>query len=300
MNLERIHTAVAAYLRDADPADAARLEFFEGLYGAIDARSKSVAAAGGYAAPSADAVRDALAAGTPVFSKAPVHIDADAFGATCADVAAFMADHAGLDADAAGALRAFDWVRFAQRADLAQAGSDPTAFVNEVLANLGAFEVPADLPANLCAMTVMFALRAHLEPASDAVRAVYERAVAEGGEPAPASVDCPVCGSPASASWVGDTGDTSGAGRRQYCAQCGAQWHFDRVRCGRCGTRNQGHLHYTNVEGDRAHRLQTCDECGDYERVVFQEDLPAGVPLVMEVEDVAMAPLDAIAQERTA
>lgn len=300
MDLERIHAAVAAYLRDAAPADAARLEFFEGLYGVLDERAQGVAAASGYAAPSAGETGELFAAGTPVFSKAPVAIDADEFGATCAAVASFMADHAGLDADAAQALGAFDWVRFAQRADLAQAGSDPTAFVNEVLANLGAFDVPAELPANLCAMTVMFALRAHLEPASEAVRAAYAQAVAEGGEHAPASIDCPVCGSPASASWVGNTGDTSGSGRRQYCAQCGAQWHFDRVRCGRCGTRNQGHLHYTNVEGDRAHRLQTCDECGDYERVVFQDDLPQGVPFAMEVEDVVMAPLDAIAQQREA
>jgi FdhE protein len=300
VDLERIHTAVAAYVGDAAPADAARLEFFEGLYGVLDERAKGVAAAGGYTAPSAGDLREILAAGTPVFSKAPVAIDAGAFGATCAAVAAFMADHAGLEETAAAALRAYDWARFAERADLGQAGSDPTAFVNGVLANLGSFDVPADLPANLCAMTVMFALRAHLESASNAVRDAIERAVAEGGEPAPASIDCPVCGSPASASWVGNTGDTSGSGRRQYCAQCGAQWHYDRVRCGRCGTRNQGHLHYTNVEGDRAHRLQTCDECDDYERVVFQEDLPAGVPLVMEVEDVAMAPLDAIAQQREA
>lgn len=299
MDLERIHTAVAAYLRDAEPADAARLEFFEGLYGVIDEREKAVAAGGDYAVPAAGELHDMLAAGNPVFSQVHVQIDADAFGKTCADVAAFMADHAGLEESAAGALRAYDWARFAERADMAQAGSDPTAFVNEVLANLGSYDVPVDLPANLCAMAVVFALRAHLEPASEAVLAACKQA-AEEGEPVPASIDCPVCGSPAAASWVGNTGDTSGSGRRQYCAQCGAQWHYDRVRCGRCGTRNQGHLHYTNVKGDRAHRLQTCDECGDYERVVFQEDLPSGIPLVMEVEDVAMAPLDAIAQEREA
>ena len=63
--------------------------------------------------------------------------------------------------------------------------------------------------------------------------------------------------------------------------------------CGVCGTENASRLHYFHVEGDSSHRLQNCDECGQYQRMVFEEDL--SIPLSMEVEDVVMAKLDAIA-----
>lgn len=60
-----------------------------------------------------------------------------------------------------------------------------------------------------------------------------------------------------------------------------------------CGTHNQSHLHYFNEERDFAHRLQSCDECGQYQRMVMQDEAPG--PAVMEVEDVVMAKLDRIA-----
>ena len=70
------------------------------------------------------------------------------------------------------------------------------------------------------------------------------------------------------------------------------------MRCARCGTRNQGHLHYFNVEGDDSHRIATCDECGGYMRTVFQDD--ALVPFSFDVEDVVMARLDSIALNQLA
>lgn len=69
------------------------------------------------------------------------------------------------------------------------------------------------------------------------------------------------------------------------------------MRCARCGTQNQGHLHFFNVEGDDAHRIATCDECGGYVRTVYQEDGPMAqlYPFSYEIEDVVMAKLDLIA-----
>lgn len=87
-----------------------------------------------------------------------------------------------------------------------------------------------------------------------------------------------------------------GGAREQYCGTCGALWPFERVRCGNCGTKNQGHLHYYNVDDDFAHRVQVCDECGGYQRVVFQQEARGGC--VMEVEDVVMAKLDHVAHEQ--
>lgn len=72
---------------------------------------------------------------------------------------------------------------------------------------------------------------------------------------------------------VGQAGTkTKGRGRALWCAQCGCVWDIERVRCARCGTQNQGHLHFFNVEGDDDHRIATCDECGGYVRTVYQED----------------------------
>ena len=82
------------------------------------------------------------------------------------------------------------------------------------------------------------------------------------------------------------------------CAQCGCAWEFERVRCVRCGTQNQSRLHYFNLEGDEAHRLATCDECGGYTRTVYEEDALA--PFSFEVEDVVMAKLDLVAYQRAA
>lgn len=97
---------------------------------------------------------------------------------------------------------------------------------------------------------------------------------------------------------VGQAGTkTKGRGRALWCAQCGCVWDIERVRCVRCGTQNQGHLHFFNVEGDDDHRIATCDECGGYVRTVYEEDGPMVqlYPFSYEVEDMVMAKLDLIA-----
>ena len=71
---------------------------------------------------------------------------------------------------------------------------------------------------------------------------------------------------------------------------------FDRIRCPRCGTRNQGNLHYFNIEGDEGHRIGTCDECGSYIRTRFAGE-GDNAPYSPEVEDVVMARLDAVAMD---
>ena len=107
-----------------------------------------------------------------------------------------------------------------------------------------------------------------------------------------------MCGGEAGAARVGVTKHSDGRGKELWCPQCGAVWEFERVRCARCGTQNQSHLHYFNIEGDDAHRLATCDECGGFMRTVYQDSALA--PFAFEVEDVVMARLDLLAlQEAT-
>ena len=106
------------------------------------------------------------------------------------------------------------------------------------------------------------------------------------------------CGGEAAVAQVSGAPAGQGRAKRLWCAQCGCAWEFERVRCVRCGTQNQSRLHYFNLEGDEAHRLATCDECGGYTRTVYEEDALA--PFSFEVEDVVMAKLDLVAYQRAA
>ena len=62
----------------------------------------------------------------------------------------------------------------------------------------------------------------------------------------------------------------------------------------RCGTTEPRSLRYFSLAGDNAHRIHLCDECGGYIRTVFTTRDSTFAP-VAEVEDVVMAPLDAVA-----
>lgn len=289
MDLKLMERAIEAYAPTGKDADHARLEFFAGLYRLQQQWADRVAAEHGYTAPASEQVEAWYWNHEPVFASVPVTLDAVAFAATLSDVAAYLADHAGLEQAAADGLRAYDWKEFCNKADLKLAGSDPAAFVETCVANIDMFDVPSDTPASLFAMTIVFALRAWLQSASEAVMAVAPTDHRKHNCP----LDCPVCGTPAAASYVGQAAGSDGRGRMQYCAACGAQWYFERIRCGVCGTQNQTNLHYFNLEGDDAHRIQSCDKCGQYQRVVFQDEIPGA--LCMEVEDVVMAKLDRIA-----
>lgn len=289
MDLKALERAVEAYAPLGAEADRARLEFFAGLYRLQDEWANRVAAECGYPAPAAEQLEAWFWNFEPALMHAPVPIDAKLFAETIAAMACYLADNAGLDAAAADGLRSFDWEAFCAKADLGLAGRDPAAFIEACLTDIEAFGVDATIPASLFAMAVSFALRAWLQKPSETVMALAPRDHIHHNCP----VNCPVCGTPAAASYVGESAGSDGKGRMQYCAACGAQWYFERIRCGVCGTQNQRRLHYFNLEGDNAHRIQSCDQCGQYQRVVFQEDIPG--TLCMEVEDVVMAKLDRIA-----
>lgn len=301
MDLDNVHTAVEAYLPTATESEAARLRFFEGLLN-IQQRHADQAAQLAYAAPADDVVVERYRSRVPLFAEYPVTVDPEAFAATCRDIAAYLAENAGLDQEMAAALSAYDWDAFVQKVPMKTAGSDPAAFVENALKRIDCFDVPAQLPANIFMMPVVFALRAHLQPAAEQIESLYRDNLPEEDYGHDHNVDCPVCGAPSEASWVGESTTLSGmSGRRrmQYCSLCGTQWEFERIRCANCGTTDQNHLHYTNIEGDRAYRLLHCDECGFTQRVVFQDELPYA-PIAMEIEDVVMAKLDQLMAAQSA
>jgi FdhE protein len=112
-------------------------------------------------------------------------------------------------------------------------------------------------------------------------------------EPEAASGRCPMCGAPPA---LAEIQGKEGA-RRLRCGLCGAGWHFPRLQCAFCGGRDHRMLGYIALDGEEEkYRLQTCDHCRHYLKVVVTFD-PIPVDLLI-VEDLATLHLDHIAQER--
>ena len=205
-------------------------------------------------------------------------VGAAPFAAALERASACAAAHGGFAAGTAEALGRTRWDRIVAASPLEQAGSDPAAYLG-VLAELLVDDGMTEDQARTAALVAALALRSQLEePARAAARALEQ-----AGCDAPHPLACPVCGGAPVAGRVGGESSTQGRGKTLWCAQCGTSWEVERVRCARCGTQNQAHLHYYNVEGDDAHRIATCDECGGYLRTVYADNALA--PFSFEVED---------------
>ena len=292
MHLTLVHDAVDAYKIGASAADKARLAFFEGLFEIQQERADALASGSSYEGLSHEDAEAAYIAFEPMLEKAPVAIERVAFFGACKQIADHLADNAGLDGDTAKALREVDWYKIAGKLDLELAGSKPPEFIEESLKEFDSLDIGPEVPASIVMMVVAFALRCHLQPAAEQLFNAVSKETRESPQREHPLL-CPVCGSPAAASHVDAASGIDGRPRNQYCSMCGTIWPFERMRCGVCGTENASRLHYFHVEGDSSHRLQNCDECGQYQRMTFEEDLT--IPLCMEVEDVVMAKLDAVA-----
>lgn len=293
MDIQRIDAAVEAYGGILDKGDADRLAFFKGLMAVQNRHAEAAAERNAYALADPAAAEGWYWNQKPFFLMAPVPIDADAFASALEDCSRYLADHAGLPAKTAEALRSFDMKELIEKTDLGLAGSDPAAYIDAACetARAGADEQSA--PVDALALALAFALRPLLEPAArTAMDQVDLKQVNENHNRPQA---CPACGGLPAAAAVGETPSGAANGKMLYCALCGTTWEFERIRCARCGTQNQGKLHYFHVEGDDAHRLYLCDACGEYTRTVFKSDLRA--PFAFEVEDVIMAKLDMVAHD---
>lgn len=296
MNLKLIDAAIAGYQGKIDAGDAARLGFFRTLWGVLDECARlgdddAAFSLPAYVAPDVDVVRAACADGRPVFEDAPVEVNAELLSRTLGDLARAAVASGTLREGAAAAFERTKWDRVVRASDIALAGSHPSAWLADMADVLVDDGIDAD-DARLGALLASMALKVQLE--EPARKAMAARSSAGAGESHP--LTCPVCGSAPMMAHVGAAAAAGhGRGRVLVCPQCATAWEFERVRCARCGTRNQAHLHFFNVEGDDAHRIATCDECGGYIRTLYSEDALAFCSY--EVEDVVMAKLDAIAHD---
>jgi FdhE protein len=127
-----------------------------------------------------------------------------------------------------------------------------------------------------------------LRPALEKVAVRYGDAVRKAGW---AEGYCPVCGREPK---IGEIRDEEGS-RYLFCNQCGFEWNYLRIKCPFCGNEEQQSLAYFTIEGDERYRVDVCNECKRYIKIVdFRE---AKQKADLDVEDIATLHLDMLAND---
>jgi FdhE protein len=127
-----------------------------------------------------------------------------------------------------------------------------------------------------------------LRPALEKVAARYGDAVRKADW---AEGYCPVCGREPK---IGEIRDEEGS-RYLFCNQCGFEWNYLRIKCPFCGNEEQQSLAYFTIEGDERYRVDVCNECKRYIKIVdFRE---AKQKADLDVEDIATLHLDMLAND---
>jgi FdhE protein len=102
---------------------------------------------------------------------------------------------------------------------------------------------------------------------------------------------CPICGREPKIGEIRDAEES----RYLFCNQCGFEWNYLRIKCPFCGNEEQQSLAYFTIEGDERYRVDVCNECKRYIKIVdFRE---AKQKADLDVEDIATIHLDMRANE---
>ena len=102
---------------------------------------------------------------------------------------------------------------------------------------------------------------------------------------------CPVCGKEPK---IGEIKDDE-EGRFLFCNQCGFEWRYNHIKCPFCGNEEQQTLAYFAVEGDEKYRVDVCNLCKRYVKIV--DFRGSGGKANLDVEDIATLHLDMLASE---
>jgi FdhE protein len=102
---------------------------------------------------------------------------------------------------------------------------------------------------------------------------------------------CPICGAlPAMTALAGEEGS-----HQAVCSFCGHFWRLPRVACPFCNNVEQEKLKYFYGEGEDLFRVQVCEECRGYLKVMDTRE--RGDAMAIAVDDVATGHLDLLAEE---
>jgi FdhE protein len=103
---------------------------------------------------------------------------------------------------------------------------------------------------------------------------------------------CPICGKEPK---IGEIREEEEGKRYLFCNQCGFKWYFHRIKCPFCGNDEQHSLAYFAVEGEEHHRVDVCNKCRRYIKII---ELPkSSEEPNLDVEDIATLHLDMIAYD---
>ena len=106
---------------------------------------------------------------------------------------------------------------------------------------------------------------------------------------------CPVCG------FYPDVAKIVGAkdGRRfLHCALCEFEWHFKRIACPVCDNEDTEKLGYFAVDGEPAYRVDYCDECKGYIKIVLLGKFQEPDRCDLTVENILTTDIDAAAMRK--
>jgi len=102
---------------------------------------------------------------------------------------------------------------------------------------------------------------------------------------------CPICGSLPYLSLLKEE-----VGKRSLlCSFCGYQWRIERLVCPFCGNKEQESQQYFHAEGEEAHRIDLCDKCHQYIKIIDLRKIEAIDPIL---EDLATLHLDILASQK--
>jgi FdhE protein len=147
-------------------------------------------------------------------------------------------------------------------------------------------EPPIDVEEDFFDLIELF-LEESLRPSLEVVAQKYTDRIARSGW---SEGYCPICGKEPKIGQI--RGED---GRFLFCNQCGFEWHYLRIKCPFCGNEEQQSLAYFTVEGDEQYRVDVCNECKRYIKIVdFRESKREPN---LDVEDIATLHLDILANE---
>jgi len=129
----------------------------------------------------------------------------------------------------------------------------------------------------------------------ECLRPAFEKVVATHGEVVLKSKwsegYCPICGKEPK---IGEIKEEEGA-RFLFCNQCGIEWPYLRIKCPFCGNEEQQTLAYFTVEDDERDRVDVCNECKRYIKIVDFRETKEEPNL--DIEDITTLHLDILATE---
>lgn len=103
---------------------------------------------------------------------------------------------------------------------------------------------------------------------------------------------CPVCGGTPP---IGMVGETKGV-KVLFCAYCGMEWGYPELRCPFCSEGEGKQSTYRYLKNENASRLEVCEDCNKYLKIIDTACL--GHPVPLDVEHVGTVHLDMLAQQQ--